>query len=367
MKAEITAESREVVVSEFEALQEMLVSKFAVQHFPSTLQESELHADGTLEFGNQRLPHTDRVHDALVAVCGMSVAFDRDTPFDELKWNYQKRKLRKTCGLTVCISNGTVVGIGPENYGYPAANKGAVKTLDLLTEMQIEKRLFEFDSAIVSDEGVKLNLLSPGATVEPLVGDVIKIGSEVTNTETGGMNLKSPPGLKANMWSLRLVCLNGMSQKTERTSVYYSQFGTMSCSSKRRAFLRKLGEASESALADATLLYEGISDLAIFDTDLLALHRTVKRNVGGKLDADEVLGIASSDRIEIANSVRDRNVTSPPKTTDFSIYDIHNSITAIAREQRLSLRQPLERIGGSVLHTAQKRRHEIAGIPFSLN
>ena len=81
------------------------------------------------------------------------------------------------------------------------------------------------------------------------------------------------------------------------------------------------------------------------DTDVLALHRTIKRRVGSRLDADEVLGIEPSERIEIYNRVRDRDREINPQPTDFLAWDIHNAITASARSLKLPLRRSLEELG----------------------
>ena len=222
--------------------------------------------------------------------------------------------------------------------------------------MNFGNDLWQFESAIVSDLGVKICLLIPGVTVEPEEGDLIKIGLEISNSETGGQFLKS------DLWTLREVCTNGMKSKTEFSSVYFTKLGRMSYASKIRSFVKKLEYAKAAASEEANKLYEGITDIPILDTDLLALHRTLRRNVGRVLNADEVLGIEPEERIEIFNLIRDRDKSERPQATDFLAWDIHNAITATARESRLPIRQTLEQLGGHVLHIAQKRRRE-----FSLN
>lgn len=361
MKSTQLADAREVAVNDRSTLNYLLDSDFSVEHHAVNLEQIHFKSDGTLNWGNRCFPYTDMVHDLLVQKCMIPASFEQDLTFDQFNMLFEQRKHHKPQRLTMCISNGTVVGIGPENYCFGSATGGVARTVDLLDAMDLDKGLWEFESAIVSDVGVKVNLMIPGMTVEPEEADFIKIGWEVSNSETGG------PAAKSDLFTLRLVCTNGMTQRTDRTSVYYTKMGRMSYSSKVAAFARQLSKAKTAAEATAAQLYDGIVELPLLDIDLLAVHRTIKRRIGGKLDADKVLGISRSDRIEIFNRVRERDVAEPPRPTGIRAWDVHNSVTAAATTEKLLTRRVLQEIGGSILLVAQKRRDDGHSDPFSVN
>ena len=344
MKLANLAPSRERVVDSVEELRDAVRADFETSHFASTLPAITLNDDGTIEFNGQRLPYTDAVHDKIVSLSGIPRMFDEDIPPDLLMELFEKRKRDKACPVTICTSNETVVGIGPPHYMHESSSNGLVKTLDLLDHINLTEGYWEFDSAVVADEGVKINLLIPGATIEPDKDDVIKVGLELTNSETGGSALKS------DLYSLRLVCTNGMTRRLNETSVYYTKLGSMSGRSKLRLFARQFDESRSRVAESARTLYEGVSDAVMLDADLLSLHRSLKRRIGGaKIDADQVLGIPRQSRIEIANQVKARGRRRLPEPTDYSCFEVHNSITATARTQRLRLRRSLEQLGGNVL------------------
>ncbi|WP_372716121.1 hypothetical protein [Novipirellula sp.] len=362
MKPEKLTESREVRVTNRDDLHKHLEASFAVTHFKTRLEEITIQEEGTLEFSNTRFPYTDTVHDQLVKACVIPLGFEQDLPFDQFNGIFEQRKRDKGKPVTVCVSNGTVVGVvESELYMHGSAKKGVAKTIDVLEAMSFNDDLLKFDKGIVSDFGVKLEFLIPGVEVQPEVGDVIKVGLEISNSETGG------PRLKSDLFTLRLVCSNGCTRQTEHASVYYSKFGNQSYSAKINAFVRQLDKAQATAAESARRLYEGIVEQPVLDNDLLALHRTVKRRLAGKLDADEVLGIDPDLRIDIFNRVRDREKLAPPEPTGYLAWDIHNSVTATAQLQKLELRQVLEEIGGNILLSAQQRRHVNGDEPFSMN
>lgn len=360
MKSENLAESREVTVHDPRELTEILNTDFTVEHLQTTNNQVKLREDSTLEVGNRCWPYTDHVHDQLAASLKISPSFDNSITYRRFCEIHEWRKFDLPCAMTLCISNGTIVGIAKGHYGYGSSKNGVAKTTDVLNAIKVDD-VWEFESATVSDSGTKINLLVPGETVEPEEGDILKIGLELSNSETGGRRLM------CNLFTLRLFCTNGMTQKTDRTSVYYTEFGNLSYDSKIRAFAKRFEEAKSTALESAVELYEGITEAPILDTDLLSLHRTIKRRVGAKLNVDDVLEISPSVRTEIFNRVRERDRFDRPQPTDLLAWTVHNAITATARDQRLLIRQSLEQIGGQVLFNAQRRRFEFEGRSFSLN
>lgn len=361
MKPTNLIESREIQVKNVNTMKEFLQTEFVVEHYQTTNTQIKFHDDGTLEFGNQRLQYTDLVHDAIVANCKIPNSFENDITFEQFNWIFERRKFDKPCAMTLCTSNGVVVGVGPEHYAFGSAKCGVARTLDFVNEMNLGEDSWEFGSATISDAGVKINLFIPGETVEPEVGDILRIGHEISNSETGGTSLKS------DLFSLRLACINGMTRRNEQTSVYLSKQGTRSARSKMLAFVREVEKSKTAVVESAKWLYENIVDAPMMDTDLLALHRTIKRRVGPTLDADDVLGIEPKQRIEIHNRVRGRDNREGSQPTDFLAWNIHNAITATARSQRLQLRRALEHIGGVVLSTAQDRMRDDNEFGVSLN
>lgn len=74
--------------------------------------------------------------------------------------------------------------------------------MDVLAGL-VDESTWEFKGARLGDRGVDLNFVKPGLEVSPLPGDVIELGVQISNSETGF------GGAKGSLFALRLVCLNG--------------------------------------------------------------------------------------------------------------------------------------------------------------
>ena len=70
----------------------------------------------------------------------------------------------------------------------------------------------------ISDIGLQVEILAKAAsfTVEPVVGDVIRVGLAITSSETGG------PLPLAKGYGLRLACTNGSTVQTDRKLYRFS-------------------------------------------------------------------------------------------------------------------------------------------------
>lgn len=323
---------------------------YKVEYVPVSLNALKLLDDGTLQLGDQALPYTDWVHERLMQECRIPANFEQDLRFEHLQQLFEQRKHQKTHALTACISNDTVVGIAHANYDCGSATGGVIRSADLLEALPDDDSIWELDSAVISDEGLKINLLIPGATLEPEEGDVIHIGMELYNSETGNASAKSV------LYTKRLVCSNGTTQRTNQTTVYMSKLGRMSYGTKLSAFGSRVAEASKLAEETARELYLNVIDLPMMDIDLVNTHRSLRRRLGVSHNIDDVLRISSKRRIEIANRVRERANGTAPMPTDLRVWDIHNAITEFGREQPLRTRQIAEEIGGDVLLRAQANR-----------
>jgi hypothetical protein len=221
----------------------------------------------------------------------------------------------------------------------------------------------EVDTRITfSDVGMQVELLrkEESFTVEPVVGDVTRVGVAITNSETGG------PLPLAKGYTLRLVCTNGSTVQTDAKLYRFSS--DLRCSPEWR--FNKFAEALQSLMQEMQAkcgalrtAYQRMAEDELDDVRFHDLYRQAQylsRGIADSSDAiDDIFGVGKDDRQKFFKRVRERQnkrrdgtraVIEPPQSTGLIVWDVFNGITAAARDEvRYSRRTALENLAGDVM------------------
>jgi hypothetical protein len=217
------------------------------------------------------------------------------------------------------------------------------KSIEVIDRLSSVNGQWSFKAARLSDRGVAIDLIKPGLVAHPEAGDEIQFGIQITNSETGFR------GLKASLFSLRLVCTNGAVLADEYGTARWNYDRRMSHSTSINKFFENV-LALETKHERQRSLYQGITDRHLMDTEFLRLLRRLRAALRSDADSlDTLLGIESAERKAIQAAVHDREYGEPPALTEFGVYDFHNRITAAAQRLPFHQRMSLEELGGAML------------------
>lgn len=310
-------------------------------HREVSLSEIDFDQQGFVKVAGEELEYLQGVHELLAERAGIPKSFGYAIDFDLFRHTFNQMKRRSSAQNIVLSSiNGKVVGVSKAPYR-------VARTKDLLHQISLREDRWEFESATIGDFGIKLNLLIPGAVIEPKRGDEIKIGLQLSNSETGGEALRS------TVYSHRLVCSNGATVQKEDAVVYWKAITRQTYESSLRSFVRQMDRARDQAEAKAVVIYRNVLDRMMSDDRLLKVHRglnmRLKRFMETPLNADKVLKITRDERLEIQKRIRERDPMTPPAPTKHKVFDLHNRITEEAQNHPLLLRSSLEEFGGQLL------------------
>jgi len=86
----------------------------------------------------------------------------------------------------------------------------------------------------------------------------------------------------------------------------------------------------------------------ISDKEVVNLWRRIRRAVEPK-KVDYILGIDGMERLRLFEQVRKREAPSISEPTNLNTYDVHNRITAAAKNFSLITKERLEEIGGDLV------------------
>lgn len=332
------AESREWKVSNPSDLEATLQSdEFRIDYVPTALDRIELSDDGTMSVDGRQCGYVQPVIEQLARAIGMPLNYAYDLPFELFNTNFEELKRARSAGMTLCVArDDTVVGIAPAGYT-PA------RTLDVLEQLSLDAEILQCRKAVVSDFGIDVNLIIPSVTIEPSQGDVIHIGIRVTNSETGGK------ALQGSLFTERLVCLNGATFRKQDSVAYWTKHKKRTYGSSLKSFIADLSGLQQRAKQLVHDVYRDVMDRPVYDDQFVNLFRNLHRRLRRTDAVDAALGVEPEERIELQRRVRDRDRGEHPETTHFRLFDLHNRLTAAARDERFLRRQDLEELGGRLL------------------
>jgi hypothetical protein len=315
-----------------------LETDFAVTYIAAPLREVNLLEEAVVEVGGHTLPATQNFLESLATNIGMPTAYAYDIDFDLFQYNFTRRKAEKDHPVRVCVVGDRAVGLAPGDYR-PAV------TTDVLDALPpINEKIWKLQKFSLSDRFFEIDLLSEDFVVTPKPGDEIRCGIRITNSETGDF------GLRASLFTYRLVCSNG--------AVMRSEFGTVRWNyDKRMTYVSSIAKFASSV----PVLWDGQKKLKdvyaaaiqrpVAEEDVLRLWRRIR--TAGKVEperADMILGISSDERHRLSAAVAERRAAGQPaQASNWDEYTIHNRITDAAKAFPMARRSHLERIGGDVL------------------
>lgn len=334
MLNEITRPEKEVRVTHADELQEILETEFKTTYHATTSERIRFLPNGVVQFDGKEVPCTLGFLESLSQSIDMPFGYACRIDGELFAINFEHRKESECRALTICLNRGIAVNAAPAEYR-------AVRTVEVLAGV-IDKPLWNFAGARVSDRGVDIDFLQPGIDVAPEPGDIIKVGVRLTNSETGfGC-------LKGSRFSLRLVCTNGAVMKDTLGTARWNYDRRMHHQTSVEKFqkdLFKLGENHEAHVQ----LYEQLSQRIFLDREIVNVWRQVRGVLTTPDAVDRVLGLEAEDRQNLQAVVRARSPFLPPEITAHRVWDIHNRITAAAQRMSFARRSHLERIGGALL------------------
>lgn len=226
----------------------------------------------------------------------------------------------------------TVVGFTNEEFtSVPYSN---------LLDVIVPPEGAQLESIRVNDENMVINIIKD-RDIEPVKGDISKIGSRVVTSNTGFGDLS------INTLVFRLICSNG--------ATVGKQFDGASFSLKGRSASDILSDGMmfiNQAVQNVELIAAGlermvqlpITEMSMYDIDK-DHHRVIKTPAMEILPSKMRKIIGSKDQT-------DQLFKDIDETT--STYDVYNNITAIAQRFNLVRRVGIEQIGGSILSVAMK-------------
>lgn len=331
------APEKEVPVESLEEARDFLENDFKVDYFQTSVEEIDIHKDGTVTAANRCWPYAPTFLESLAKMIKMPLSYAHRIDFDLFKTNFDRRKQQNCCGIKLCISRNTVINVCNTNY-YPA------RTVDVIKSLPEKIRQWRLHGILLGDRGIEISWCDENVVIDPRPGDRILGGVQLSNSETGFR------GLKASLFTLRLVCSNGAIFSDERQVVRWSYDRRVTYTTNMGRFCKEL-ELLEIPRAELADKYSRVLDKLISDREVVNLWRRIRRVVEPQR-ADYILGIQGQERLRLLERVREREDPFVSEPTDLNTYDVHNRITAAAKDFPLITKRRLEEIGGDLLWRA---------------
>jgi len=328
------APEKEVKTESLEEARDFLESDFKVEYFQTSIEEIDIHEDGTITTANKSWQYTPYFLESLAKTIKMPLNYACRIDFDLFKINFDMRKQQDCCGIKLCISRNTVINVCKSSY-YPA------RTVDVIKGLPQKIKQWNLHGILLGDRGIELSWCDENVVINPRPGDRILGGVQLSNSETGFR------GLKASLFTLRLACSNGAVFSDEQQAIRWSYDQRMTYTTNIEKFCKEL-ELLEIPCIELTNKYSSALEKLISDREVVNLWRRIRRIVEPQR-VDYILGIEGKERLRLFEQVKRHEDPSISEPTDLNTYDIHNRITAAAKDFSLITKRRLEEIGGDLL------------------
>jgi hypothetical protein len=187
-----------VTPKDFDELIELVETTYRVDHEPTTLEAIALRPDGTVHTPQGESQVTRDFLEGCAGAIGMPLGYAYKVSPALFCENFAQRQAETTAPITISRVGNVVTGlIADRKSRYRPACTG-----DVLRAVRRAEGL-TLRRASISFAGVDAEFVRPGSVVEPVVGDILELGIALTNSESGGRQLK------ASAYSYRLACTNG--------------------------------------------------------------------------------------------------------------------------------------------------------------
>jgi len=328
------ATEKEVQTKSLEEAQEFLENVFAVSYRHTSLEQIAIDKDGVLTVGNERWPYTPHFMEALAHRIKMPLSYALNIDFDLFKENFDRRKQHVCAGVVVCIVRGTAVNLCRENY-FPA------RTIDVIKELPKRIKQLELQELLLGDRGVEISWVDREIEIKVSPSDVIFGGFRISNSEIGIR------GLKASAYTFRQVCSNGAVFADERGVIRWSHDRRVTYATNIERFCTALN-ILEIPKSELSKKYMDSLERPITDRGVINLWRRLRRAISAE-QADSIVGISEKERKQLSAQLRQREDPVIARLTSLNTYQVHNNITATAKQYDLTTRRLLEEIGGNFL------------------
>jgi Domain of unknown function (DUF932) len=323
----------------FDELLELLDKTYRVEHEQTSLESISIRPDGTVQTPSAELQLTRSFLEDSAKAIAIPLSYAYKVSPVLFCENFAHRRTETTVPVTISRVGQVATGliIDRKSRYRPASTSQVLQSIRRTTNLSLRR-------ASVSLAGVDVELVSPSFVVEPVEGDVLEVGIAITNSESGGRQLK------ASAYSYRLACTNGAIMADKLGAVRWPNDPRMTEAGCLRAFETGMAELHDK-LDAVSALYKRTLEVQIPDVELWRLWRRVAYLLPAKA-ADEALGMSEDERRTLHAQVRERNLMDPPALSEQNAYDTHNRITFAAHGRPFRIRRGLQEIGGDLLSRA---------------
>jgi hypothetical protein len=324
---------------DFDALIELVETSYRVEHEQTTLESISLKPDGTTHTPAGEWQATRDFLECCAAAIGMPKAYAYKITPELFCENFARRRTETTVPITISRIGEVATGLIVDRKSrYKPA-----RTADVLRAIPQTHGL-EFRRASVCFAGVDVEWVRHGVVVEPAVGDVVEIGIAMTNSESGGRQLK------ASAYSYRLVCTNGAIMADSLGTARWPNDPRMTVGGCMRAFQANVDVLCRK-LNGVSSLYTVANERLVPDDELWNAWRRVSYHVPRPV-ADEIFGMSEIERQDLEHLIRHRDRREWAMPTRWTAYEIHNEITRAAHGRPFRIRRALQELGGELLSRA---------------
>jgi hypothetical protein len=347
---------------------------FAYDRHPTSFAQISLDSELVLSVESQQYRLTERAYHDLCAIVNIPLTFGTDIPPDLAAIVVERLKARHQQALVPVSRGDTIVSLvdplkwksrretsaqeRTKNY----ANYLPVPNLSLLRLLEKVWSDAAADTRItITDTGIQIEivLMDDAFKLEPIAGDVTRIGMVVKSSETGG------PLPHATEYTMRLICRNGATVRHEIEPVYFNSDWNWHLERRMHHFaggLHDLLVTMQDKRDQLQMTYKRMVQEPLTDVQFYNFYRQAQyasRGIAGSDQLDAMFGVTSSRRQELFKQVRDRQkemrngttaVIEPHRATDLLAWQAFNGITAAARDEvRYNRRTALESLAGDVM------------------
>lgn len=353
---------------------------FCAEHFAYDRHETSfaqicVDAELSLSVDSQQYRLTEKAYHDLCKMINIPLAFGTDIPPDLASTVLQRLKARHQQALVLVSRGDTIVSLvdplkwakGREttakertkNYPHylPVPNLSLLRLLEKVwSDAASDTRI------TITDTGIQIEIVlkDDSFTIEPIMGDVTRVGMVVKNSETGG------PLPHATGYTMRLICRNGATVRHEIAPVYFNSDWNWNIERRMHRFagglhdllVKMQDKRDQLQTAYSRMVQEPLDDVHFYNFYRQAQYAS--RGIANASDQlDSMFGVTASQRRELFQQVRDRQkemrtgttaLIEPHRATDLVAWNAFNGITAAARDEvRYNRRTALESLAGDVM------------------
>lgn len=322
------AAEREVKVETLEKAVEVLNKNFTYDTRVANINQLAVTDEYKLGVNGDQMRMTPWAFQNLLGLLKIPANFGATIPSDLLETIVNRLKGVDPFGVKLFVEpDGNVINVKKATYQAP-------KLATIVQAMTGDVAL-----ARISIRGLKIATQVPDTEAEPEAGDVVKVGTMLIASETGG------PLPKVNLMTYRLVCSNG--------AIVGDNFGNIFWGNKKDdggldAFLTGLVNLNDRAGQIVTAL-RTLPERKVTDVEFGRIWNQV-RTLFDTESTDKVFRVSAEARkLYLAQSILKRKQLQKPAPIEMSAWDVFNSISFIAKDMPFVQNEAMMKVAGSML------------------